>query len=83
MKKTLDSEKDDSTDKRTSAYRWCLHCERAYKRGEHRMIGGLKMCPYDGCGGDTVIDSWSWPNVREGHPDYPSIPEIGKTYPLY
>jgi len=47
------------------------------------MIHGLRMCPYDDCDGDTVLDGWSWPEVREGHPDYPEVPVIGKTYPLY
>jgi len=83
MVKSMEPEESDSTDEGTSEYQWCLHCERAYKRGEHRMIHGLRMCPYDDCDGDTVLDGWSWPEVREGHPDYPEVPVISKTYPLY
>jgi hypothetical protein len=83
MIKPIESQKDDGIDDDTSEYQWCLHCERAYKRGEHRLIDGLMMCPYKGCDGDTVMDGWSWPSVRENHPDYPEVPEKGKTYPLY
>ena len=79
----LDAETDESIDDNKSEYQWCLHCERAYRRGDYRLIGGLRMCPYDDCDGDTVFDGWSWPHVRKGHPDYPVTPEKGKTYPLY
>ena len=64
-------------------YKWCLHCERAYKKGEHRLINGLKMCPYNGCNGDTVIDAWDWSKIQKEHRDYPEVPEIGKVYPMY
>ena len=83
MIKPPEHNEDDAVSNRTSEYQWCLHCERAYKRGEHRLIDGLRMCPYDGCNGDTVLDGWYWPSVRENHSDYPNVPEIGKTYPLY
>lgn len=73
----------EDIDDGTSEYQWCLHCERAYKRGEHRLINCLMMCPYDGCDGDTVMDGWSWPSVRQDHPEYPEVPAIGKVYPLY
>ena len=66
-----------------SVYLWCLHCERAYRRGECREVDGLQMCPYEGCNGDTVMDGWSWGSVREQHPDYPVIPAKGVLYPLY
>ena len=62
---------------------WCLHCERAYRNGEFRLAGGLQMCPYEGCDGDTVVDGWGWDQIREKHPEYPEIPEKGKVYPLY
>lgn len=64
-------------------YKWCLHCERTYIAGVHRLIGGLKMCPYEGCDGDTVIDSWAWNKVRLENPAYPAVPEWGVMYPMY
>lgn len=63
-----------------SGYCWCLHCERAYKYGEYRMVRGLQMCPYDGCDGDTVIDAEPWEHVRERKKDYPKTPEMNKKY---
>lgn len=69
--------------KAQSEYLWCLHCERAYRRGQYRMVGGLQMCPYEGCDGDTVMDALDWARIREIHPEYPQIPEPGKVYPLY
>ena len=62
---------------------WCLHCERTYRRGECRVIGGLQMCPYEHCDGDTVFDGWEWFTIRRGNPQYPVIPEPGKCYPMY
>ena len=62
---------------------WCLHCERAYQRGEYRQLRGLRMCPYDGCDGDTVIDQWKWLQVRNNNPGYPNVPERGEVYPLH
>ena len=74
---------------------WCLHCERVYQYGEYRTVPGgsirlgdgwesaeLQYCPYDGCDG-SPLDLWEWDKVREGHPDYPILPERGKEYPLY
>ena len=66
-----------------SDYLWCLHCERAYRRGEYRLVHGLQMCPYEDCDGDTVMDGWDWAQIRDGHPEYPEVPEMGKVYPLY
>jgi hypothetical protein len=83
MIKPLQPDAEDGIDDGTSEYQWCLHCERAYKRGEHRLIDGLEMCPYDGCDGDTVMDGWSWSSVRGSHPEYPEVPEKGKVYALY
>ena len=62
---------------------WCLHCERVYKAGEYREINGLQMCPYEGCNGDTVLDAWSWSNLKETHPNFPELPIRGKIYSLY
>lgn len=77
----------------TSEYLWCVHCERAYKRGDYRKVllsrsqvvpdkEYLEMCPYDGCDGDTVIDAWNWKDVRSGN-GYPKVPLLGIVYPLY
>ncbi|MGH8093985.1 MAG: hypothetical protein ACREIF_11005 [Chthoniobacterales bacterium] len=65
-----------------SEYLWCLHCYRAYRWGEYRLINGLQMCPYDGCNGDTFIDGWTWESVRESNPKYPKIPKLGHVYEL-
>jgi hypothetical protein len=64
-------------------YLWCLHCERAYKYGKFRLLGGLQMCPYEGCAGDTVLDACPWDEIRAEHEDYPDVPEWGVYYPMY
>jgi hypothetical protein len=74
---------EDEQDEVRSPYQWCLHCERAYARGEHRMRHGLRMCPYDGCDGDTFMDGWDWDRFRAPLPQYPAIPEFGVKYPMY
>lgn len=79
----LSAEDEDEGDEACSPYQWCLHCERAYKRGEHQMIHGLRMCPYPGCDGDTVIDGWDWDKFRVSLPQYPEIPELGVKYSMY
>lgn len=66
-----------------SDYLWCLHCQRAYRRGQYRLVRGLQMCPYEDCNGDTVLDAWDWAQIRDAHPEYPEIPEPGVVYPLY
>lgn len=66
-----------------SDYQWCLHCERAYRRGEFRLENGLRMCPFLGCGGDAVLDGWDWENFRVQILGYPSIPILGARYPAY
>lgn len=73
----------DEDDEARSAYQWCLHCERTYKRGEHRLVGDILMCPYDGCNGDTFSDGWDWDQFRSELPQYPAVPELGKKYPMY
>ena len=65
-----------------SDFLWCLHCYRAYRWGEYRLINGLQMCPYDGCNGDTFIDGWTWDFVRKGNPKYPKVPMLGHVYEL-
>jgi hypothetical protein len=42
----------------------------------------LQMCPYPGCGGDTVFDAFEWEWLRSYHPEYPEIPEDGVVYRL-
>jgi hypothetical protein len=66
-----------------SPYLWCLHCERTYKRGQYKLVGGLQLCPYSDCDGSTVVDGWDWQSIRENHSDYPEIPEKGNRYPMY
>ena len=68
---------------KNSVYLWCMHCERTYRRGECREIKGLQMCPHEGCDGDTFMDAWPWGSIREGHPDYPVIPQENVRYPMY
>ena len=77
------NEEDEEDDEQRSDYQWCMHCERAYKRGEHRLIHGLRMCPYEGCNGDVFMDGWDWDTFREPLPQYPVIPEHGTKYPMY
>lgn len=71
--------------------RWvfCLHCSRAYRRGEYRLVrsrllrGFLRMCPFEGCDGDTVLDAIPWPKVLLANSSLPLIPERGKVYSLW
>ncbi len=64
----------------------CLHCERAYKDTEFRLIKNgkefLYMCPYEGCDGDTIMDAIDWEDVKQGHSDYPDEPIKGVYYAL-
>ncbi|MFD2256886.1 hypothetical protein ACFSSA_09375 [Luteolibacter algae] len=74
---------EDEEDENTSEYQWCMHCERAYRRGEHRMVGDIPMCPYPDCDGDIFMDGWDWDQFREPLPQYPEVPEHGVKYPMY
>lgn len=78
-----EDEEEDEDDGPRSDYQWCMHCERAYKRGEHRMVVDIAMCPYPGCGGDVFSDGWDWDRFREPLPQYPAVPEFGVKYPMY
>lgn len=64
-------------------WRWCLHCERAYRADTARYDGELWLCAYADCDGDAIFDQWSWAELREQHPEYPEVPEVGKLYGLY
>ena len=68
-------------------YMYCMHCERTYKYGAHRIQTDLKnyaeLCPYQDCNGDAVLDAREWDDMRLDHPEYPEVPEHGKIYPLY
>jgi hypothetical protein len=80
MKKRIDAV--EALGRKLGEWSWCLHCERVYQVGEFRREGDLQMCPYPECDGDTVMDNWRWPDIRENHPEYPEVPERGKVYPL-
>lgn len=69
----------------TEKFLWCLHCERTYRKGEHRVSKrGEQVCAYRDCDGDTVLDAWNWQKVRDGLEDqYPEEPVHGVVYPLY
>lgn len=75
--------RDQAFDSEPPRYLWCMHCERAYLRGEFRPVGDLQMCPYAGCDGDGVIDAWDWEAIRDGHSSYPENPVEGTVYPMY
>lgn len=75
--------RDAAFDEDPPNYLWCLHCERAYVRGEYRPVRDLQMCPYSDCSGDTVVDAWDWNSIREKHASYPENPVEGVVYHLY
>lgn len=79
----LHREKMFETDGPPPSYYWCMHCERAYPRGEFRPVGDLQMCPYNECDGDAAIDAWDWSSIRDGNPTYPETPLEGVIYPMY
>jgi hypothetical protein len=65
-----------------SGWVWCLHCARTYRVDQFRQVRGYELCPYDDCDGNTVIDAWSWEQVRSEHAEYPVEPLRGVMYPL-
>lgn len=79
----MKDEKEIHNSDERAIWLWCLHCERAYLRGEFRLKDGLQYCPYPGCDGDTVIDAWNWFGLRSDHKAFPVVPERGVRYPLY
>lgn len=40
-------------------------------------------CPYPGCDGSLIGDSWDWDNVRSRRPSWPVTPERGVVYDIY
>lgn len=62
---------------------WCLHCERVFK--SKKPSREVMECHYPGCdGGLFDMSSWTIDHFpRNGNPQYPEIPEVGKIYPLY
>lgn len=81
------SHRSEAFGKTESGFLWCLHCERAYKEEDYRIVKDygqeFQLCPYEDCNGTTVLDGWAWEKFREYHPDTPKKPEAGKVYPLY
>jgi len=62
---------------------WCMHCERAYPMEEMVKALDLWWCKhYPHCEG-AMMDIQSWRSFRRQHPEYPEVPVVGKTYPLY
>jgi hypothetical protein len=61
---------------------WCLHCARCYPVGEYRQQGVWRLCPYPDCNGDTVLDAIPWAQRRQYHPEYPTVPDRDKIYPM-
>ena len=75
------------------AYSWCLDCERAYKRGEHRRVKAsevlrsvipdlefLEECHYADCAGDATKGVLDWVRIQSDN-DYPLVPKRGVVYP--
>ena len=62
---------------------WCLRCERCYRWGEYRLVGGRELCPYDDCTGYTGLEAYLWPRLRERYPEYPELPERKVRYPIF
>ncbi len=84
----MKTDRELASGKKDGQYYWCLHCERAYKKEELRTVvtgdgSMLEMCHYTDCDGDAFLDAWDWEKIREGNPEYPQVPEIGKHYPMY
>lgn len=63
-------------------YRWCLHCERGYEATEAQWKSGLASCPYKGCGGSMLGDSFEWERIATLN-GYPDKPVQGTRYPQY
>ncbi len=82
MVNQIDSGKEPESEV-VSDFAWCLHCERTYSRGLHRVVDDQEMCPYPECDGDIDMDGWDWEQVRSENPDYTEIPIEGVIYPFH
>jgi hypothetical protein len=58
-----------NNDNEQTEYAWCMFCERTCKRGDRRLVNGKELCPYEGCVGDTDLDSREWDFIRIGRED--------------
>ena len=66
----------------TQRWMWCQRCQRCYAEGEHRLVKGIKLCPYEECLGLIFIDGWPWSRIQKTYiNDYPKIPEREIIYP--
>ena len=68
--------------KKENCYTWCLHCERCYP-ADFSDAAYFMPCFYKDCDGSRFGDGWAWHYVREGHENYPAIPEMNVVYPMY
>ena len=71
----------------------CMYCGRGFTWDEKItieekpiIVNHVKVhppewiqCPYEDCNGNA-IDAFTWTEVREYHPEYPTIPEKGVVY---
>lgn len=62
-------------------YYWCVHCERTYRRGQHRTVGDRFMCRYEDCDGSVFADGVGWEAILHAHPEYPAKPKPNTHYP--
>jgi hypothetical protein len=79
-----DSEQTNSSDEvgGTEKWMWCQFCQKCFHHGEHRLVKGIQLCPYDECMGLIFINSWPWSRIQKIYPnDYPEIPERDVIYP--
>jgi hypothetical protein len=73
---------------RMAIYKWCVRCSRTYLAGQVRIDPDypdyplMGYCPYLGCDGAIVGDSWDWGKIRERHPEYPEVPVKGVEYAI-
>ncbi len=59
---------------------WCVHCHRTYRNGQFRLVGERELCPYEDCDGSVFADGMDWAHIRQGHSDYPPVPEPNVRY---
>lgn len=64
-------------------FEWCVLCERTFRRGRHRLVGGQRLCPYAGCDGGLPVEPWEWTRVLAANPDYPPVPMEDVAYPFF